>query len=126
MEFSRIHHLAVICHDRQAALDFYVAKLGFKIIAQHQRPKQADWKIDLQQNNLVLELFIKPNAPQRPSYPEACGLRHLAFAVDDIQVAAAFLEKKGILHEAIRTDEFTGKKMLFFFDPDGLPLELHE
>lgn len=126
MEFSRIHHLAVICHDRQAALDFYVAKLGFKIIAQHQRPKQADWKIDLQQNNLVLELFIKPNAPRRPSYPEACGLRHLAFAVDDIQVAAVFLEKKGILHEAIRTDEFTGKKMLFFFDPDGLPLELHE
>jgi glyoxylase I family protein len=86
MEFSKIHHLAVICHDRQAALAFYVAKLGFRIIAQHQRFKQADWKIDLRQRNLALELFIKPDAPKRPSYPEACGIWLLQSTIFKLQL----------------------------------------
>lgn len=101
-------------------------KLGFTIIRENHRADKKDIKLDLSLGNYELELFISPNAPKRPSYPEALGLRHLAFKVDNIEDAIAFLNSKDIPCEPIRTDSFTGEKMTFFFDPDGLPLELHE
>lgn len=128
MEFEGVHHIAIIGHNLQKTLDFYVVKLGFEIIAQHRRASKKDIKVDLQKNGLVLEIFIKPDAPARSTYPEgeACGLRHLAFAVSDVDEAVRNLKKVGILTEPIRKDDYTHKKMTFFFDPDGLPLEIHE
>ncbi|KRL01672.1 VOC family protein [Liquorilactobacillus capillatus] len=128
MEFEGIHHIAIIGHDKKKTLAFYVTKLGFKIIAQHQRTTKKDIKIDLQKNNLMLEVFIKPAAPARSTYPEgeACGLRHLAFAVPNVDQTVIQLKKVGIMTEPVRRDDYTGKKMTFFFDPDGLPLEIHE
>lgn len=121
-----VHHVAIIVADMERARTFYVGKLGFAIIREHRRPEKKDIKLDLQLNGLELELFEKKDAPARPNYPEALGLRHLAFYVSDIEVAVAELATVGIACEPIRLDEFTGKHMTFFFDPDGLPLELHE
>lgn len=128
MEFEGIHHIAIIGHDLEKTLDFYVTKLGFEISAQHQRESKGDVKIDLQKNGLVLEVFIKANAPARSTYPEgeACGLRHLAFAVLDVDKTVKRLKQLDIPTEPVRRDDFTHKKMTFFFDPDGLPLEIHE
>jgi len=127
MELSVIHHIAIIVSDYAVSKDFYVNKLGFPVIRENYRPEKKDWKLDLQLNATTeLELFAPEGPPKRPSYPEACGLRHLAFRTEDIEKAVAELEKAGIMCEPIRTDTFTGKRMTFFHDPDGLPLELHE
>ena len=121
-----IHHIAVICSDKDAALDFYRDKLGFAVIREHYRPERDDWKIDLRLNDTTeLELFIMKNHPARLS-PEAYGLRHLAFRVDSVDETVARLEALSIPCEPVRRDTFTGEKMTFFHDPDGLPLEIHE
>ena len=123
---NTIHHIAIICSDKEAALHFYHDLLGFPIIRENYRPERDDWKIDLQLNDATeLELFIMKGHPERPS-PEAYGLRHLAFRVPSVDEMVAELESKGISCEPIRRDTFTGEKMTFFHDPDGLPIEIHE
>lgn len=126
MNLNKIHHVAIITANYEASKTFYVEKLGFEIIRENYRKQRDDYKLDLKLGDCELEIFGIKTAPKRPSYPEACGLRHLAFAVDNIENVVAELQEKGIECEPIRLDEFTNKKMTFFFDPDGLPLELHE
>ena len=126
MELNKIHHIAIIGSDYQKSKHFYVDLLGFKIIRENYRNERDDYKIDLKCGNLEIELFIIKNAPKRPSYPEARGLRHLAFYVEDVEAMVTQLNQKGINTEPIRIDDYTHKKMTFFFDPDGLPLEIHE
>ena len=127
MQLSSIHHIAIIVSDYEVSRDFYVNKLGFPVIRENYREDKKDWKLDLRLNSTTeLEIFAPKDPPGRPSYPEACGLRHLAFHIEDIEQTVAELSEKGINCEPIRTDTFTGKKMTFFADPDGLPLELHE
>ncbi|MBO5146166.1 MAG: VOC family protein [Lachnospiraceae bacterium] len=126
MLLQKIHHIAIIASDYQKSKEFYVNKLGFEVIRENYRPARDDYKLDLRLGDCELELFGISGSPKRPSYPEACGLRHLAFAVDDIETAVQNLLEIGIHCEPIRMDEFTGKRMTFFFDPDNLPLELHE
>ena len=121
-----IHHVAIIWSDRDKALAFYHEKLGLPIIREHYREKRDDWKIDLEMDGCELELFIMKNCPKRPSYPEAYGLRHMAFKVASVPETAAELRKMGIACEPIRMDDYTGKCMTFFRDPDGLPIEIHE
>jgi glyoxylase I family protein len=125
MKLNRIHHIAVICSDKDTALNFYHNKLGFRILRENYRPERDDWKIDLNLDDSEIELFIMKDHPLRPS-PEAYGLRHLAFRVDSVDETVAELESMGIPCEPIRRDAFTGEKMTFFRDPDGLPLEIHE
>lgn len=125
MHLNQVHHIAIIGTDYEKSRHFYVDLLGFRVIRENFRPERQDWKIDLQLDGLELELFIIPGRPPRPSYPEACGLRHLAFRVDSVEETAAQLNALGIPTEPIRTDEFTGGKMTFFRDPDDLPLEIH-
>ena len=125
MDLTSVHHVAIIGTDYQRTREFYLDKLGFAVIRDTRRPEKGDCKLDLRLNGLELEVFIKPDAPKRPSYPEACGLRHLAFRVTDVPAVVAELAEKGIACEPIRTDDLTGEQMTFFFDPDGLPLELH-
>ena len=127
MRFSKIHHIAIIGSDYDASKDFYVEKLGFAVIRENFREERKDWKIDLDAGNgIELELFIEPNPPKRVTRPEACGLRHLAFYVDSVEETVEKLLQVGIVCEPIRVDEYTNKRMTFFFDPDGLPLEIHE
>lgn len=126
MLFDQMHHVAIIVSDYQRAREFYVEKLGFPVLRENFREDRGDWKLDLKFGDGELELFSIPGAPPRPSYPEALGLRHLAFRVDDIQTAVRELECRGIACEPIRWDSYTQKSMTFFRDPDGLPLELHE
>lgn len=127
MELAKIHHIAIIGSDYDASKDFYVNKLGFSVIRENYREERNDWKIDLKMGEQIeLELFIEPNPPKRITCPEACGLRHLAFNVESVEETVARLSQIGIECEPIREDEFTRKKMTFFFDPDGLPLEIHE
>ena len=126
MKLSQIHHVAIIVSDYEVSKDFYVNKLGFAIIRENYRPARNDHKLDLKLGDCELELFGIPGSPKRPSYPEACGLRHLAFRVADMDEAVSWLNSLGIETEPVRVDEFTGKRMTFFKDPDGLPLELHE
>lgn len=126
MNLQKIHHVAIIASDYQKSRKFYVETLGFEVIRENYRPARNDYKLDLKLGDCELELFGIAGSPKRPSYPEACGLRHLAFQVDDIEKTVRELESKGIPCEPIRVDEFTGKRMTFFFDPDKLPLELHE
>lgn len=123
---NMIHHIAIICSDKDSALDFYVSKLGFEIIRENYRPERDDWKIDLKLNDETeIELFIMKGHPERPS-PESYGLRHIAFKVEDFDLAVKELEAKGIVCEPVRIDTFTGGRATFFKDPDGLPLEIHE
>lgn len=123
----RIHHVAIICSDYEKSKHFYVNVLGFPILAETYRKERKSYKLDLQVDETArIELFSFPNPPQRPSTPEACGLRHLAFEVNDIDESVAQLQAKGITVEDIRVDEITGKKFTFFKDPDNLPLELYE
>lgn len=121
-----IHHVAIIVSDYQKSREFYVDKLGFEVIRENYREDRDDYKLDLKLGQVELEIFGIATAPKRPNYPEACGLRHLAFKVENIEAVIDALQEKGIETEPIRTDTFTGEKMTFFFDPDGLPLELHE
>ncbi|MCI9332683.1 MAG: VOC family protein [Oscillibacter sp.] len=126
MLFQRMHHVAVIVSDYRRAREFYVEKLGFPVLRENFREERGDWKLDLKFGDGELEIFAVPGAPERPSYPEARGLRHLAFWVEDIEEAVRELEARGIPCEEIRWDPYSGKRMTFFRDPDGLPLELHE
>jgi glyoxylase I family protein len=120
------HHIAIICSNYEKSMDFYVNKLGFSLIREVARPQQNDMLIMLQQGQTVLELFIKADAPARPTDPEALGLRHLAFHVESIEPAVRWLNEMGIETEPIREDKVNGGRFTFFKDPDGLPLELHE
>ncbi|MBN3760829.1 VOC family protein [Burkholderia sp. Ac-20365] len=123
----RIHHAAIICSNYQVSRCFYTETLGLKIIAEHYREQRQSYKLDLMlPDGSQVELFSFPDAPPRPSYPEACGLRHLAFGVDDVDTCKAELESKGVSVEAVRIDEYTNRRFVFFADPDGLPLELYE
>ncbi|MCY9863171.1 VOC family protein [Vibrio coralliirubri] len=122
-----IHHAAIICSDYDASKHFYTEILKLEIIAENYREARQSYKLDLAlPNGAQIELFSFPNAPERPSFPEAQGLRHLAFCVDDVQQIKSYLEEQGTEVEPIRIDEFTGKAFTFFADPDGLPLELYE
>ncbi|MGR5062371.1 SMU1112c/YaeR family gloxylase I-like metalloprotein [Photobacterium sp. DNB22_13_2] len=122
-----IHHAAIICSDYRRSRAFYVDILGLTVLAEHYREARDSWKLDLQlPDNSQIELFSFPNPPQRPSFPEARGLRHLAFVVDSVEQVGGYLESRGIEVEPIRIDEYTGKAFTFFQDPDGLPLELYQ
>ena len=126
--FSNVHHVAIIGTNYRKAKEFYVDKLGFKVLSEHIRIEKNDIILNVQQGNLVLEIFIKEDAPIRPKMPnpEHTGLRHLAFRVDDVEKVLEKFDELGIIHESLRYDDFDNKKMAFFFDPDGLPLEVHE
>ena len=126
MVLGKPHHIAGICTTWDAARAFYVNKLGFELIREVYRPAQNDYLRMLQLGETTLELFIRPDAPQRVNNPEARGLRHLAFRVEDAVAAAAWLNSRGIETEPIREDLVNGGKFTFFKDPDGLPLEIHE
>ncbi|RYM05085.1 VOC family protein [Sporolactobacillus sp. THM7-7] len=124
-----MHHCAIICSNYRVSKQFYTDVLGFKVVQETYRADRKSYKLDLQagdESEGRIELFSFPDPPERPTYPEACGLRHLAFAVDHVGSAAQELKRKGIDVEPIRTDEITGKAFTFFKDPDGLPLELYE
>lgn len=126
MNLNQIHHVAIIVSDYEKSREFYVEKLGFSVIRENYRESRKDYKLDLKLGDCEMEIFGIPQAPERPNYPEACGLRHLAFRVACIEETIAELQALGIETEPVRIDEFTGRKMTFFKDPDGLPLELHE
>lgn len=126
--FENVHHIAIIGTEYIKTKEFYVDKLGFEVISEHNRPEKNDIIINVKQGNLVLEIFIKEVAPLRPKIPspEYSGLRHLAFKVDDVEAVLKKFDELDIPHEELRYDDFDNKKMAFFFDPDGLPLEIHE
>lgn len=126
MNISKIHHVAIISSNYGVSKDFYVNKLGFQVIREIYRKERNSYKLDLKIGDSQIELFSFENPPKRPSYPEACGLRHLAFEVPNIEIAVKELNSKGIKTEPIRVDEFTNMKFTFFSDPNGLPLELYE
>ncbi|WP_105180252.1 SMU1112c/YaeR family gloxylase I-like metalloprotein [Pseudoalteromonas sp. T1lg21] len=127
MELLGIHHAAIICSNYDKSKHFYTEVLKLPIIHELYRAERDSYKLDLAlPDGSQLELFSFPGAPQRPSYPEAQGLRHLAFKVADIANAKEYLEQQGISVEEIRVDEITGKQFTFFADPDDLPLELYQ
>lgn len=126
MKLEKIHHVAIISSDYQAAKAFYVTKLGLPLLREVYRPDRKDHILTLLVGDVEVELFVMENPPRRVTNPEARGLRHLAFHVADIEQAAAWLNALGIETEPVRLDPFTNKRMTFFRDPDGLPLELHE
>ncbi|MEH0386907.1 VOC family protein [Vibrio mimicus] len=124
---KRIHHTAIICSDYPRSKAFYTEILGLRVVAENYRAARDSYKLDLAlPDGSQIELFSFPNAPERPSFPEAQGLRHLAFVVDDVAEIKAQLEQNGVSVEPIRIDEYTGKAYTFFADPDGLPLELYQ
>ena len=124
---NAIHHVAIICSDYARSKQFYTQVLGLTVIAEHYRRERDSWKLDLAlPNGNQIELFSFPHPPARPSRPEAQGLRHLAFVVDNVAAFADYLMQQGVAVEPIRIDEFTGKPFTFFQDPDGLPLELYQ
>ncbi|MET4142242.1 VOC family protein [Pedobacter sp. UYP1] len=125
--FKRIHHVAIICTDYTVSKNFYTNILGLTVVQEVYREERNSYKLDLSVNGLYqIELFSFENPPERPSRPEAAGLRHLAFEVDDVAAVAAALNAKGVVTEELRIDEYTGKKFTFFTDPDGLPLEIYQ
>jgi glyoxylase I family protein len=127
MRINRVHHIAVIATDYARSKAFYLDALGFTLRSEVYRQDRDSWMGDLELNGeYLLELFSFPCPPPRPTRPEATGLRHLAFEVDDVAAALAELSDKGVRCEELRTDPHTGKRMAFFFDPDDLPLELYE
>lgn len=126
MKLTALHHIAIIVSDYKKSREFYVDKLGFEIIRENYRQGRDDYKLDLKMGDIELEIFGVNNPPKRVTRPEACGLRHLAFKVDNIDETIGELKKLQIECEPVRIDEFTNKRMTFFFDPDMLPLELHE
>ncbi len=122
-----IHHVAIICSDYKVSKAFYCDVLRLAVIAETYREQRDSYKLDLAlPDGSQIELFSFPDAPSRPSYPEAQGLRHLAFAVDDIRSVVEYLQEQRVVFEPIRVDELTGKQFTFFSDPDGLPLELYQ
>ena len=123
----RIHHCAIIGSDYERSKHFYTQVLGLRVLAEHFRCERQSWKLDLAlPDGGQIELFSFPDAPPRPSYPEAQGLRHLAFSVTDVSAWVEHLHTLGVPVQAIRTDEYTGQRFVFLADPDGLPLELYE
>ena len=126
MYLNKQHHIAVICSDYAKAKEFYIDKLGFVLEKEFYRPANNDYLRMLRLGETVIELFIRPDAPDRVNNPEAMGLRHLAFHVENVEKAAAWLNSLGIETEPIREDRVNGGRFTFFRDPDGLPLELHE
>lgn len=125
--FNAIHHVAIICSDYPRSKRFYTELLGLKVIAENYREARDSYKLDLAlPDGSQVELFSFPDSPERPSFPEAQGLRHLAFQVDDVEHVKEYLEAREIEVEPIRIDEFTGKAFTFFKDPDGLPLEVYQ
>ena len=127
MQFSGLHHVAIIASDYPRSKHFYTEVLGLPVIAEVYREARDSWKLDLRlADDMQIELFSFPAPPPRVSRPEACGLRHLALRVADIDAAVRHLQQHGVEVEAIRVDEYTGKRFTFFADPDGLPLELYE
>lgn len=125
MRLEKIHHIAIIVSDYEKSKKFYVEQLELPILRENYREDRGDWKLDLQAGDVELEIFGVKNPPKRVTNPEASGLRHLAFHVDNVEQAVAWLNSKGIETEPIRWDPFTGKQMVFFRDPDDLPIELH-
>lgn len=126
MFLTKQHHIAIIASDWNKTKEFYVEKLGFEMFREVYRPEMDDHLRMLRQGDTVLEVFIKPNHPERVTNPEAKGLRHLAFCVENIEPAVAWLNSLGIETEPVREDKVNGGRFTFFKDPDGLPLELHE
>ena len=126
MYLNRQHHIAVIVSDWQKSGEFYIDKLGFQLIREVYRPEQDDYLRMLKLGDTTLEIFVKPGYPERVTNPEAKGLRHLAFHVEDIEPAVAWLNSLGIETEPVREDKVNGGRFTFFKDPDGLPLEIHE
>lgn len=122
-----VHHIAIICSNYQRSKKFYTEILGLQVIREVYREARQSYKLDLALGGqYIIELFSFPDPPPRPSRPESCGLRHLAFAVSDVAASKKNLEDKGVTVEPIRIDEFTGKPFCFFADPDGLPIELYK
>ncbi|MBS1989094.1 MAG: VOC family protein [Cyanobacteria bacterium SZAS LIN-3] len=127
LKLKRIHHTAIICSDYGVSRHFYTEVLNLKVLAENYRAERQSYKLDLAVGDYgQIELFSFPNPPARVTNPEAAGLRHLAFLVDDVEAERAKLLDHGIDVMPVRIDEYTGKKFVFFFDPDGLPLELYE
>ena len=126
MFLSKQHHIAIICSDWNRAKEFYVDKLGYEVIREVYRAEFQDYLRMLRQGDTVLEIFVKPDYPERVTNPEAKGLRHLAFHVEKLEPAVQWLNDMGIQTEPIREDKANGGRFVFFKDPDGLPLELHE
>lgn len=127
LKLNKVHHIAVICSDYERSKRFYTEVLGFEIVRETFRAARGSWKLDLSlQGSYIIELFSFPDPPPRPSRPEAQGLRHLAFEVDDVDIAVNALQAKQVNTEPVRVDELTGKRFTFFSDPDGLPLEIYE
>jgi glyoxylase I family protein len=127
LKLNGIHHIAIICSDYQRSKQFYCDVLGLKIVREVFRAERNSYKLDLEVNGLYqIELFSFPDPPARSSQPEACGLRHLAFEVDNIGEAVSEILNQGVVVEPIRVDEYTGKRFTFFADPDGLPIEFYE
>ncbi|MDB6453906.1 SMU1112c/YaeR family gloxylase I-like metalloprotein [Falsirhodobacter sp. 20TX0035] len=127
MKIVGVHHVAIICTDYARSKAFYCDLLGARVVAENFREARRSWKLDLRlPDGTGLELFSFPDPPPRPNRPEAAGLRHLAFAVKDVEAGKAWLEAQGVVVEPVRMDEHTGCAFTFFTDPDGLPLELYE
>ncbi|MET3559082.1 glyoxylase I family protein [Streptococcus rupicaprae] len=128
MKLDQVHHVAIIGKDYEKTYHFYCDLLGFEVVSEHDRPEKGDRIVNVRQGSLILEIFIKSDAPERPRipHPEHTGLRHLAFRVASVEACLAEFDRLGIPHQGLRYDDFVGKKMAFFFDPDGLPLEIHE
>lgn len=126
MHLTKIHHIAIICSNYEVSKKFYTEILGLKVIREVYRESRDSYKLDLSIGDSQIELFSFPNSPDRPSYPEALGLRHLAFEVNNMDEVVSELKFHNIDVEPIRIDEFTGKRFTFFSDPDKLPIELYE
>lgn len=127
MNIKHIHHVAILTDNYEVSKHFYTEILGFTIIEETYREARQSYKLDLAINGIYqIELFSFPEYKERASFPEAKGLRHLAFAVDDVESSAIYLKEKGVDVQDVRVDELTGKKFIFFYDPNGQPLELYE
>ncbi|CAN7467683.1 VOC family protein [Pseudoxanthomonas sp. LjRoot143] len=127
MRLAGLHHVAIIASDYARSKRFYTDVLGLRVVAEHYRDERDSWKLDLAlPDGTQVELFSFPSPPPRVSRPEACGLRHLALRVTDLDEAVAHLNVHGVATEPVRVDEYTGRRFTFFADPDDLPLELYE
>ncbi|QMW05903.1 SMU1112c/YaeR family gloxylase I-like metalloprotein [Spirosoma foliorum] len=127
LQLAAVHHIAIICSNYEVSKRFYTEVLGFSVLGEYYRTERQSYKLDLALNGqYLIELFSFPNPPKRPSRPESAGLRHLAFAVTDLDSAIAHLTEKGVVTEPVRIDETSGRRFTFFADPDDLPLELYE